>query len=172
MPKQALVYFKGDSTISIQDTKEESTSVITNSKAGFMRALLKSATKKYAVDYDKAAQAEELAAMPSYTYTKTNEHKTIAGYDATRYVLKDKLTAQKTDAWFTTELAIIPSSLTTTLDAKLGTPLAFTMIQNGIVVKTTATDIKFEPVPDGVFNTPKGYEFLTPQQFKEMTAGN
>jgi hypothetical protein len=172
MPKQALVYFKGDTTISIQETKDESTSVILDSRAGFMRALLKSTAKKYVVDYDKAAQAEEFAGMPQYTYAKSDDHKTIAGYDATRYILKDKQTGEKVEAWFTKDVAIIPSSLTSTLDTTLGVPLAFTVIQNGIIVKTTATQVKFDPVPGDAFTTPKGYEFLTPKQFKEMTATN
>lgn len=172
LPKQAVVYFKGDSTISVQQTKEESTSVITDSKAAYMLALLKSPSKKYAVDYDKAAQAEELAGMPSYTFTKSTEHKTIAGYDAIRYVLKDKITGESAEAWFTKDVAIIPNSLTSTLDTALGVPLAFTLKQSGIIVKTTATQVKFEPVPAGIFSVPKGYEFLTPNQFKDMTAGN
>jgi hypothetical protein len=172
LPKQAVVYFKGDSTISIQNAKDESTSVITNSRAGYMLALLKSVNKKYAVDYDKAAQAEEQAAMPSYTYTKSTQHKTIAGYDAVKYDLKDKLTGEAAEAWFTKDVAIIPNSLTSTLDTTLGVPLAFTLKQSGIIVKTTAKEIKFEAVPTGAFLTPKGYEFLTPKQFKEMTSGN
>jgi len=174
LPKQALVYFKGDTAITIQAGKEESTSVITNQKGGFMRALLKSDEQKkyYAIDYDKAAQVEELASMPSYTYSKTNEHKTIGGYDAYKYNLKEKLTGETAEAWFTKDVAIIPNSLTMNLDTALGVPLAFTMKQGGMIVKTTAKDVKFEKVPDGIFSTPKGYEFLTPQKFKEMTGGN
>ncbi|MEO6523985.1 MAG: DUF4412 domain-containing protein [Mucilaginibacter sp.] len=174
LPKQAMVYFKGDSTVSIQAGKEESTSIVTNQKTTFMRALLKSDEQKkyYAIDYDKNGQAEELASMPSYTFTKTTEHKSIAGYEAYKYNLKEKLTGDEAEAWFTKDVAIIPNSLTLNLDTALGVPLSFTSKQNGIIVKTTAKDIKFEKVPDGVFNTPKGYEFLTPQQFKNMTSGN
>ncbi|EHQ24433.1 DUF4412 domain-containing protein [Mucilaginibacter paludis] len=172
LPKQAIVYFKGDSTISIQEASEESTSVITHANTHFMRALLKSATKHYAVDYDKAAQAEEVATMPSYTFTKTADAKTIAGYHAAKYTLKDKATGENAEAWFTKDVSIIPNSLTTSMDTTLGVPLAFTIKQNGIIVKTTVKEIKFDPVPAGVFLTPKGYEFLTPQQFREMTTGN
>lgn len=174
LPKQALVYFKGDSAVSIQAGKEESTSIITDQKSAFMRALLKSDEQKkyYAIDYDKAAQTEELAAMPSYTFTKTAEHKTIAGYDAFKYNLKENLTGDEAEAWFTKDVAIIPSGLTLNLDTALGVPLSFTLKQNGVIVKTTAKDVKFEPVPAGIFLTPKGYEFLTPQQFKQMTGGN
>jgi hypothetical protein len=172
LPKQAQVYFKGDSTISIQQGGEESTSVITDSRAGFMRALLKSTGKQFAVDYSKADQAEEVSMMPSYTFVKGTQSKTIASYNATQYILKDKLTGQNAEAWFTKDVAIIPNSLTSTLDTTLGVPLAFTIKQNGIVVTTTVKQIKFEPVPTGTFATPKGYEFLTPKQFREMTPGN
>lgn len=172
LPKQASVYFKGDSTISIQNAKEESTSVITSKKAGYMLALLKSVTKQYAVDYDKQSQADELAAMPSYTFKKATEHKTIAGYEAERYLLRDKVSGESAEAWFTKDVSIIPNSLTATLDTALGTPLAFTLKQNGIIVKTTVTGIKFEQVPPAAFTVPKGYEFLTPQQFRELTGGN
>jgi hypothetical protein len=166
------VYFKGDSTISIQQSRDEATSVITDAKAGFMRALLKSTDKQYAVDYDKAAQAEELAGVPQYTFTKTNQHKTIAGFDAIRYKLTDKFTNDTSEAWFTRDVAIIPNSLTASMDTTLGVPLSFTTKQSGIVVKTTVKDIKFDAVPDGIFNTPKGYQFLTPQQFRDLTPAN
>lgn len=172
LPKQAIVYFKGDSTISIQQAGEESTSVITHAQTHFMRALLKSTSKHYAVDYDKAAQQEEIAAMPSYTFAKTADAKTIASYQAAKYTLKDKATGESAEAWFTKDISIIPNSLTTSMDTTLGVPLSFTIKQNGIIVKTTAKEIKFEPVPAGIFSTPKGYEFLTPQQFREMTMGN
>jgi uncharacterized protein YceK len=172
LPKQATVYFKGDSTISIQQANDESTSVITDSKVNFMRALLKSSTKKYAVDYTKNDQDEELAALPSYTFTKSTDSKTIAGYKASKYILKDKLSGENAEAWFTKDIAIIPNSLTATLDTTLGVPLTFTTKQNGIIVKTTVKEIKFETVPGGVFSTPKGYEFLTPQQFKDLTSGS
>ena len=171
LPKQATVYFKGDSTMSIQPTDQESTTVITNRKTNFMRALLKSADKKFVVDYDKAAQVEEQASQPVYTYTKTADSKTIAGYATTKYTLKNKATNDIAEAWFTRDIKIIPNSLTNILDTTMGVPLAFTIKQNGLVVKTMATAIKFDAVPNGVFNTPKGYEFLTPQQFKMMTSG-
>jgi hypothetical protein len=171
LPKTALVYFKGDSTVSIQPTDQESTTVITNHKTNFMRALLKSTDKKFVVDYDKGAQAEEKLNQPAYTYVKTAESKIIAGYNAKKYTLRSKFTDDVAEAWFTRDLQIIPNSLTSIIDTSLGVPLAFTIRQNGLVVKTTVVAIEFKAVPDGVFNTPKGYEFLTLQQFKMMTAG-
>ncbi len=49
LPKEAVVYFKGDSTVSLQKSNEESTTVITNRKTGFMRVLLKSPVKQFVI---------------------------------------------------------------------------------------------------------------------------
>lgn len=172
LPKQAVVYFKGDSTVSIQKTSEESTTIITNRKTNFMRVLLKSPARQFMVDYNKNEQAEEIGQLPPHTITKQNETKTIAGYNATKFVAKDKLSDEATEMWFTKDISLPPNSLTMLLDSTLGTPLTFTINQNGMKTKTTVKEIKFEPVPEGIFNTPAGYTPLTPQQLRQMPVGN
>jgi outer membrane lipoprotein-sorting protein len=172
LPKEAVVYFKGDSTVSIQKSAEESTTIITNRKTGFMRALLQSPVNKFQVDYNKAEQTEEIGTLPPHTLTKQNETKKIAGYLATKYLLKDKLSEETTEVWFTKEVEILPNSLTMLLDSTLGVPLMFTINQNGTKIKTTVKEIKFEPVPAAAFATPQGYRKLTPQQLREMPVEN
>lgn len=172
LPKEAMVYFKADSTVSIQKSAQESTTIITNRKTGFMRVLLSAPDKKYVVDYNKAEQSEEIGSLPPYTLTKQNETKKIAGYLATKYLLKDKLSEETTEIWFTKEVAIIPNSLTMLLDSTLGVPLLFTINQNGTKVKTTVKEIKFEAVPATAFTTPAGYQKLTPQQLRQMPVEN
>ncbi len=172
LPKQAVVYFKGDSAVSIQKTNEESTTIITDRKTNFMRVLLKSAARQFVVNYNKSEQAEEIGQLPPHTIAKQNETKTIAGYNATKYVAKDKLSDETTEMWFTKDISLIPNSLTMPLDSTLGTPLAFTINQNGMKTKTTVKEIKFEPVPEGIFATPAGYVPLTPQQLRQMPVGN
>lgn len=172
LPKEATVYFKGDSTVSIQKSAQESTTVITNQKTGFMRVLLTSPDRKFVVDYNKAEQAEEIGSLPPYTLTKQSETKKIAGYLATKYLLKDKLSEETTEIWFTKEVAVIPNSLTMLLDSTLGVPLMFTINQNGTKVKTTVKEIKFEAVPATAFSTPAGFKRLTPQQLREMPVEN
>lgn len=168
LPKQALVYFKGDSTVSIQKINNESTTVILNPKSNFMRVLLQSPRRRYMIDYNKEEQAEEIGNLPPYTITKTADSKSIAGYKATKYILTDKLSQDTTEAWFTKEIAITPNYLTIMQDSALGVPLSFTVNQNGMKIKTTVKQIKFEPVPPGVFSAPKGFTVLTPQQLMEM----
>jgi hypothetical protein len=172
LPKEATVYFKGDSTVSIQRSAEESTTVITDKKTAFMRVLLQSPMKKFVVDYSKAEQTEEIGHLPAHTITKQPETKMIAGYKATKYVVKDKLSDEITEMWFTKDIAIPASSVTMMLDSTLGVPLMFTINQNGMKMKTTVKEIKFQPVPAGVFSTPEGFTKLTPQQLREMPVEN
>ncbi|MGI4021250.1 MAG: DUF4412 domain-containing protein [Janthinobacterium lividum] len=172
LPKEATVYFKGDSAVSIQKSAQESTTIITSRKTDFMRVLLTSPDKKYVVDYNKAEQAEEIGNLPPHTLIKQSETKKIAGYLATKYLLKDKLSEETTEIWFTKEVAIIPNSLTMLLDSTLGVPLMFTINQNGTKVKTTVKEIKFDSVPATAFATPVGYKQLTPQQLRQMPVEN
>ena len=168
LPNEATVYFKGDSTVSIQRSSEESTTIITDRPTNFMRVLLQSPEKQFVVDYNKAEQAEEIGHLPAHTTTKQQDTKTIAGYKATKYIVQDKLSDEKTEMWFTKDIAIPPNSLTMMLDSTLGVPLMFTIDQNGMKMKTTVKEIKFQPVPAGVFSTPKEFTPLTPQQLREM----
>jgi hypothetical protein len=41
-----------------------------------------------------------------------------------------------------------------------------------MVTRTTVKEIKFEPVPEGVFTTPAGYKKITPEQFKNLPVDN
>jgi hypothetical protein len=172
LPKSAMVYFKGDSAVSIQQQNGESTTVITCKNSDFMRVLLRSPIKKYVIDYNKAEQAQELASPKGYAYAATPETKNISGHLALRYTITNKATGESGEAWFTKEFSVVPNSLTTVFDTTYGVPLAFTTRQQGMVIKTTMKGIKFESVPEGIFSTPAGYEKLTPKQLRDMPVEN
>lgn len=171
LPKTAIVYFKGDSTVSIQQAGEEATTVITHKPTGIMQVLLRSSAAKYEVDYKKAEQTEILPPV-NYSYAATAESKTIAGHKAIKYILTDKTSGLTSEAWFSKEISVVPNYLTTVFDTTYGVPLAFSINQNGIATKTRVRELKFEPVPEGVFATPAGYKKITPQQFKDLPVGN
>lgn len=172
LPKQATVYFKGDSVVSVQGLNEESTTVITHKPTNYMLVLLKSATRHFQINYDKAEQAQEIPDISFYTFTKGTATKQIAGYNAQQYIMKNKITDESTEAWFTHDITLPPSLLTMFFDPAMGVPLAFSTNQNGFITKTTMKEVRFEKVPDGLFSAPAGYQKLTPQQLKEMPVEN
>jgi len=137
-----------------------------------MRVLLRSSAKKYVIDYDKAEQAEDGPARLGYSYAAAAQTKTIAGHLALKYGIMDKATGESSEAWFTRELSIVPNSLIMAFDTTYGVPLAFTIRQHGMIIKTTVKEIKFQPVPEGIFSTPQGYEKLTPKQLRDMPVEN
>ena len=172
LPKSAMVYFKGDSAVSIQQMNDESTTIITDKATSFMRVLLRSSAKKYVIDYDKAEQAQESPARLGYTYQAGTETKAIGGYKALKYTLTNKETLEQSEVWFTKDISVVPNSLTMAIDTVHGFPVAFTTNQGGMLIKHTVKQIKFEPVPEGVFSTPAGYEPLTPKQLRDMPVEN
>lgn len=169
LPNKATVYFKGDSVVNIQQhSADESTTVITHKPTNFMLVLLKSATKRYQVSYNKSEQAQEFPDSTLYTFTKGLATKKIAGYNAQQYLMKNKITGESSEVWFTHDITVPPNSLTMFFNTSLGVPLAFSANQNGIITKTKVKAINFEPVPAGVFTAPAGYQKLSAQQLKEM----
>ncbi|MBS1524402.1 MAG: hypothetical protein JST19_02065 [Bacteroidetes bacterium] len=168
LPKSATVYFKGDSAVSIQQMNDEATTVITCKPTNFMRVLLRSSSQKFVIDYNKADQQEEEPAKLGYAYTKNNKDTVVAGHRAIKYTLVDKATGEQSEVWFTKEIRVIPNSLTMAFDTTYGFPLAFSVMQNGMLTKTTVKNIRFEPVPDGIFSTPAGYQKITPKQLRDM----
>lgn len=172
LPKQAIVYFKGDSTVSVQQAGDAATTVITYKPTDFIRVLLLSSSKKYVIDYNKAQQADVLPAASGYTYEAKPDTMTIAGYKAKKYEVTDKVTGLTSEAWFTKQWSVAPNYLTTVFDTAYGVPLSFTTRQNDMPVKTTLKEIKFGPVPDGIFATPAGFQRITPKQLREMPINN
>ena len=172
LPTQAIVYFKGDSTVTIQQQGDEATTVITYQPTSFLRVLLHSAAANYEVDYAKSEQSTLLPAPLGYNYTAKSDSLSIAGYHASKYQIEDKGTGLQSEIWYSKKLALPVNYLTMPFDTTYGVAVKFTTKQNEIPVTTTLKEIKFEAVPDGVFSTPAGYHKLTPQQFKDMPVGN
>lgn len=172
LPVTATVYFKGDSTVTIQGTEDESTTTIVYKPTDYMLALLKSGAKRLEVRYNRADQQKELPDMFAYEFIKGNSAKSIAGYNALQYIMKNKFTGDTISAWFTRGIKLPPNFLTLPFNPALGVPLSFSTNKNGFITKATVKEILFEPVPPGLFTAPAGYKAITPQQLMEMPVGN
>jgi len=172
LPTSATVYFKGDSVATVQGSDEESTTMITHRPSGYMEALLKSGIRKFAVEYAKSEQAAELPDLSIYDITKATGQKTIAGFKADRYTRKDKFTGDTTSLWFTQELKVPANFLTMAFKPELGMPVVFSTNQNGFITRVELKEVKYQPVPAGIFSTPPGYQKLTPQQLRDMPVEN
>ncbi|MXV15534.1 hypothetical protein [Hufsiella ginkgonis] len=171
-PREATVYFKGDSAKSVQVSTRSTTSVITDINASFMRLLLEAGVKKVYVSFTPAQQEEGLMALPEYAYTAGTETKTIGGYKALKYDQKNKKTGVSSEAWFTKDVSVVQNSLTAQIDESLGLPLVFTAAQaNGLTIKVTFKELKAGPVAAGTFSTPKDFQSIAIQDLTKIMTG-
>ncbi|QKJ31919.1 hypothetical protein HQ865_19830 [Mucilaginibacter mali] len=172
LPKHAHAYFKGDSVASVQGTDEESTTMITYHPTGYLLCLLKSGMKRFQVQYSLEEQKKELPDMSLYEFTRGRTDLKIAGYAAQQYIMKNKFSGDTTSAWFTHDIEVPPNYLTAMFKPEFGTPLRFSINQNGMVTETSFKEIRYEPVPAGIFVAPPGYKKMTPSELNEMPVGN
>ncbi|PTQ99517.1 hypothetical protein C8P68_102341 [Mucilaginibacter yixingensis] len=167
LPKEAVVYFKGDSAVVVQKMGDESTTVITHQPTKFMDVLFKSPKQSYQVNYSKQDQEEDRSHMPIFEAVKGPQTKTMNGVAAQQYTLSDKMTTENQEAWFTTAIKAPQSYLSKMLDPVLGVPLVFSYNQNGMITHVKIKEINTdEDVPAGVFTVPAGYQKLAPKDLQ------
>lgn len=167
LPKEAVVYFKGDSAVVIQKMGDESTTVITHQPTKFMDVLFKSPKQSYQVNYTRQDQEEDRSHMPIFEAVKGAQTQTMNGVAAQQYTLTDKMTTENQQAWFTTAIKAPQSYLSVMLDSTLGVPLVFSYNQNGMIIHAKIKEINTDAdVPTGVFSVPAGYQKLAPKDLQ------
>ncbi|GAB3923694.1 hypothetical protein [Mucilaginibacter myungsuensis] len=173
LPKSAILHFKGDSAVTIQGSEEESTTMITYHPTDYLVGLFKSGPlKRFQVQFGKEEQKMELPDLSGFEFTKGTATKTVAGYKADQYIVKDKVTGDTTSAWFTHDLKVPANFISMVFNPELGTPVEFSLNQNGMITTTKLKEVKLETVPAGIFTAPAGFIKLTPQQLREMPVEN
>ena len=173
LPNEMKVLFKGDSSATLSNSKMSSTSTILNPKTEYARLLLDipMMSKKFSIVFTPADQEEMKAQFPEYELTPGTENKTMAGYNAQKYVVKDKKSGTTFDAWFTKDIEIVQNSLSNMFDHSYGFPLEFNTVQNGMGIKAVVKEVKTEKVPAGSFSASGDYEEISFDQLKAMMQG-
>jgi len=173
LPTEMKVVFKGDSSATLATSQMSSSSTILNPKTEYARLLLDipMMSKKFSIIFTPADQEEMKAQFPEYELTAGTENKTMVGYKAQKYVVKDKKSGNTFDAWFTKDVDIIQNSLSNFFDQSYGFPLEFNTVQNGMGIKAIVKNVKAEKVPEGSFSASSEYEEITFDQLKGMMQG-
>ena len=160
-----MPYFKGDLSKFKMDMGMYSTQVIYNNatKESLSLTEVPMQSKKIAVKMTKE-QSEKMQEMQSgeqdYEITATTETKKIAGYNSTKYLLKEKSSGAISEVWTTTEIEIPTNTLTSTIKGVKGVPLEFSTNARGMKSKMTFKGIKEEAVTDINMNIPNGFETM------------
>ena len=165
LPSEFKVDFKGDLSKFKMDMGMYSTQVIYNNatKESLSLTEVPMQSKKIAVKMTKE-QSEKMQEMQSgeqdYEITATTETKKIAGYNSTKYLLKEKSSGAISEVWTTTEIEIPTNTLTSTIKGVKGVPLEFSTNARGMKSKMTFKGIKEEAVTDINMNIPNGFETM------------
>lgn len=166
LPKEFKVSFKGDYSMFKLDLGMYATSVIYNNATQQSLSLtdVPMQNKKIAVKMSDE-QSTKIREMQNgdedFEVTPTAETKKIAGYNCTKYTLKDKESGDLSEIWATTEIAIPKSSLTSTIKGVKGVPIEFNQNSAGMKFKMALKSITEETVADINFDVPAGYEIMT-----------
>lgn len=170
LPKEFKVTFKGNYSMFKMDMGMFSTSVILNNATNETLSLtdVPIQNKKIAVKMNKS-ESERMKEMQSgsqdYDVKETTETKKIAGYNCTKYLLRDKAEGTDIELWATTDIEIPASALTSTIKGVRGVPVEFSNKANGIKSKLTLKSISSEAVADISFDVPADYEVV---DFKDL----
>lgn len=165
LPKEFKVAFKGNYSMFKMDMGMFATSVILNNLTNETLTLtdIPMQNKKFVVKMSKAEAEKMQGVQPGqedYKVTQTTETKKIAGYNCTKYLLKDQTEDTDIELWATDEIQIPASALTSTIKGIKGVPIAFSTNAAGMKSKLTLKSISEEPVADINFNIPAGYELM------------
>lgn len=172
-PRELQVHFRADSSAVDTKTNFFSNRVIMNSKTEYLRLLvdMSMANKKYSVLFTPDDMEQMQERSPEFETTPTTETKTINGYQATKYKVKDKKSGQTFEAWFTKDIEVTENPLTAFYDKNLGVPLDFRTVASGMPVKATVAAITESKVPAGTFGGAKEYQEITFAELMGMMGG-
>lgn len=122
---------------------------------------------------EQTKQLETLqAGEKDFEVTSTKETKNIAGYNCTKFVMKDKISGDLSEVWTTTEINVLNTALTATLPSGIaGFPVQFSTNMNGVKNTMTLKSIDEKAVGEINFKIPEGYETMTFEDLLKQMGG-
>lgn len=166
LPTEYKVNFKGDMSMFKMDMGMFATQVVYNdaSKESLSLTDVPMQNKKIAVKMTKE-QGEKMQELQTgekdLEIKATTETKQIAGYNCTKYTLKDKISGEQSELWATSDLKIPANSLTSVFKEIKGVPVQFSTNARGLKSKITLKEVKEETVSEINMTIPSGYETMT-----------
>jgi len=165
LPTEFKVSFKGEYSTFTMDMGIFTTTVISNNTTNEKLSLTEvpMQNKKIAVKMspEQFKKMQGLAVNEEdLKVTQTSETKKIAGYNCTKYLMKDKESNTDAEIWATTEINMPTNSLNATIKGIKGVPIAFNTNASGIKSKLTLKSVVEEPVADISFVAPTDYELM------------
>ncbi len=163
LPTVMTYYFSGDKMAIQQDMMFGSQSVVVDNATNTGFVLMDMMGQKTAIKVDTTKGEEETAAP---TVTKTSETNKIAGYNCTKYLVKNE-GMDDMEAWVTTELKAKMGAKSPfgTVD---GFPLEYVTFQDGVKTRFTVTSVSEKTIESTKFEIPEDYTIMTEEEMNSM----
>ncbi len=140
--------------------------VIFNSETNTSLMLVNALGKKIAVETTDTSQKVDASL---FTLTKKDEIKIIAGYKCKKNILTD--TANNSYVlWITDKLPTYKNQNLPNIDLG-GFPMEYSIENNGMSIRMTASKVEEKKIPDSEFTIPEGYEKKTAEEVGELMKG-
>ncbi|RZK82338.1 MAG: DUF4412 domain-containing protein [Pedobacter sp.] len=126
--------------------------------------------KQYAAPMTKDDIAKQNGNLTFSDFKATGEKQTIAGYSAEKYTYKDN-TGAVHELWLAPDLKLAKGAILPEFASLGGTPVKYTINQNGVNNTLTLKSVKEEKVGPFSLEIPKGYEITTMEALNSMRGG-
>ncbi len=173
LPKETVVKFKNElSTIKMEQGPAMITVIINGvAKNGLLLLDIPIAQKQFAVKMDKAELDKRKEGSPKFLdFKPTGEKQTVGTFNAEKYTYKDDKGGAY-ELWTTTDLELPAGHKEDDFVDIKGTPVKYTVFQNGIKTTMTLKNYKEEKIPEMSLTPPSGYELKTMDELKAMQGG-
>ncbi|HEY8782801.1 MAG TPA: hypothetical protein VIM16_14345 [Mucilaginibacter sp.] len=153
-------YFRPDSSAAVITMGPANIKVLTTAKHDYLAVVLDVpvASIKKAGIATPAELEEGIAALPTFTFTPTEETKQISGFTCKKVVAKDSKSGKTYDVWITNDISVPPTAFPFYYANAGGFPVQFTSFQQGQEQSITISSIAGDKAPAGTFAIPKDFE--------------
>ena len=169
MPKEMIVYFKGEKSRGEMEMMGGKIITITDGKEGESISCMDLMGKKQAIKTTKEEAEKEKAKMGEYDVKLSDETKEVAGYKCKKatVVFKDPEKSSPIEIWYTNDLEVSNSEKYSWKEID-GYMMEFSVDQKGMGMKFTCTEVKKQDVKDDMFNVPEGYTVITQEEMMKQ----
>jgi GLPGLI family protein len=170
MPTESVIRFKGPmSRVDMSMGMGISSATIMNNKSGEVVSMTDMMGNKTAIRVS-AEENRKLSKESEPSVEFTADKKDIAGYPCKKALLKNDKGGEPMEIYYTDKIAARYSN-TNEWSKINGFPLEYTMRQNGITMKMTATEVSPEKINDELFKIPDDYKMMTMEEMMKMMGG-
>ncbi|MDB5139654.1 MAG: hypothetical protein JWR12_1570 [Mucilaginibacter sp.] len=159
-PADVKEYFTADSTAAVITVGPANVKLLSNAKHDYFAVVLDVpvASIKKAGIATPAELEEAMAALPTFTFTKTAETKQISGFNCKKVVAKDNKSGKTYDVWITNDITLPPTAFPFYYASIGGFPVQFTAFQQGQETTITISSVSDQKAPAGTFAISKDFE--------------